>query len=454
MNEALWKQVEDFDIEDNYQEYGFATRLSDEQCWTRQFTKGAILEYKKFMYLAATSTEMVSPSEIVDMVWHQHLLFSKSYSAFCEILGKQIEHVPSTHNRNEYARFAAAKEHTTRLYIETFGQQPKQFWEYRTMLESLELATSRLTMKNINVLAAVFILLLVIPFYLLLKPLYVHIDNPDFVIGYLLLITITAIVLEMYNRKAFANMVARMPADSFVYLLHPFELIYLKTGKLQHVIHGVMNDILDLNKAVAYGDRSIELNDSSYNSPEQFQAISLMQETGRTYYHRIVHELVAKPMFAVIRKSMDAFLAHFRRSEHFISIYAINIMVASLIFLVVFTRVITGTLRDKPTGIIIFVMFATVIAAILMMARVRRMIATITLPKLYKDQLVPSRGGYNSWEWQYFMMGNAALIPAFFSIIQQADRRSDTGGAGGSCGSSCGSCGGGGGGCGGCGGGD
>ena len=53
----------------------------------------AIEEYKKFMYLAATSNQMVSPSEIVDIVWHQHLIFTQSYKEFCDILGKKIEPV-------------------------------------------------------------------------------------------------------------------------------------------------------------------------------------------------------------------------------------------------------------------------------------------------------------------------------------------------------------------------
>jgi len=69
-------------------EYGFSTRLANENYWTIDFTKKAVAEYKKFKYLAATSELMVSHSEIVDVVWHQHLIFTNSYSELCRMLGK------------------------------------------------------------------------------------------------------------------------------------------------------------------------------------------------------------------------------------------------------------------------------------------------------------------------------------------------------------------------------
>ena len=93
MNTQLWNEIEKFDLDNPNDEYGFSTRLAFENSWTIYFTKMAILEYKKFMYLAATSNEMVSPSEIVDIVWHQHLIFTQSYKEFCDILGKKIEPV-------------------------------------------------------------------------------------------------------------------------------------------------------------------------------------------------------------------------------------------------------------------------------------------------------------------------------------------------------------------------
>src|SRR6185369_5745851 len=110
MDKILWEKIAAFDLDDPISEYGFSTRLAAENFWTQDFTRKAILEYKKFMYLAGTSSFMVSPSEIVDTVWHQHLIFTKSYADLCDLIGKAIQHIPSTHNREDFEKFQQAKE--------------------------------------------------------------------------------------------------------------------------------------------------------------------------------------------------------------------------------------------------------------------------------------------------------------------------------------------------------
>ena len=78
MNHELWNKISEYNFDEPMSEYGFSTRLANENFWTKDFTEKAIAEYKKFMYLAATSDLMVSPSEIIDVVWHQHLIFTQS----------------------------------------------------------------------------------------------------------------------------------------------------------------------------------------------------------------------------------------------------------------------------------------------------------------------------------------------------------------------------------------
>ena len=87
---SLWNKVLAFQFEKENDEYGFTVRLSTENLWTINFTEKAILEYKKFMYLAAVSDQMVSPSEIVDTVWHQHLIFTGSYNKLSHHKSLQI----------------------------------------------------------------------------------------------------------------------------------------------------------------------------------------------------------------------------------------------------------------------------------------------------------------------------------------------------------------------------
>ncbi|TBO42123.1 glycine-rich domain-containing protein [Pedobacter kyonggii] len=144
MNDTLWKSIQQFDFDHPPGEYNFSIRLASENQWTKDFTEKAILEYKKFMYMAAISDVMVSPSAIVDTVWHQHLIFTQSYQVFCALVGRQIQHVPSTHQKEQAEQFRLAKERTSRIYHEHFGAQPKAIWEYDTMLAGLKLEPAKL----------------------------------------------------------------------------------------------------------------------------------------------------------------------------------------------------------------------------------------------------------------------------------------------------------------------
>jgi hypothetical protein len=52
MNTELWNKILAFDFDSPPGEYSFSIRLANENYWTTNFAKQAILEYKKFMYLA------------------------------------------------------------------------------------------------------------------------------------------------------------------------------------------------------------------------------------------------------------------------------------------------------------------------------------------------------------------------------------------------------------------
>src|SRR5688572_27720066 len=120
MNNELWTRILEFDFDSPPGEYGFSTRLAKENYWTKSFTSQAILEYKKFLYLAAVSDFMVSPSGVVDIVWHQQLIYTQSYQDFCALIGKQVQHLPSTGNKEDAEKFRQAKERTKKLYLNNF----------------------------------------------------------------------------------------------------------------------------------------------------------------------------------------------------------------------------------------------------------------------------------------------------------------------------------------------
>lgn len=230
VNKELWEKIVAFDFDDPVSEYGFSIRLASENYWTRQFTETAILEYKKFMYLAATSDSMISPSGIVDTVWHQHLIFTQSYAEFCNVIGKQVQHIPSTHNRDELEKFRQSKERTKKIYHLNFGE-PKEIWEYADMYENLELPKAKLKIRSFVLLGMLVSVILIVPFYFLLRPVYIHVNNPYFILCFIPTVVLTFILLEMYNRRYLAKAVKQFKEYTFIYKLKPLELGLLKNPK-------------------------------------------------------------------------------------------------------------------------------------------------------------------------------------------------------------------------------
>ncbi|WP_395373856.1 adenosylmethionine decarboxylase [Marinicella sp. W31] len=90
-----------------------------------QLAKSGIKEVIRFLWLCSNSNKTLSPSKIVDQIWHQFILFTQDYGAFCELyLGRFIHHTPSadeTHSMGSY-------ELTIRKYLAEFGEPDDFFW--------------------------------------------------------------------------------------------------------------------------------------------------------------------------------------------------------------------------------------------------------------------------------------------------------------------------------------
>ena len=178
MSKELWYKINNFNFYDQAGgEYTFTVRLAKENYWTINFTKRAMEEYKKFMYLTAITDQIVSPSEIVDVVWHQHLVYTKLYNDFSQLVGKQIQHIPSTHNKKDFNRFKQARERTKLLYDKIFGKQPADIWATREMYDSLNLEKSKLKIRTFLVWGLVFNLAMLLPSYYFLKPMLIQMSN-------------------------------------------------------------------------------------------------------------------------------------------------------------------------------------------------------------------------------------------------------------------------------------
>jgi hypothetical protein len=90
--------------------------------WSLNFADAAIAEYKRFVSLALRSDQEVTPSSIVDEVWHYHILHTRDYAKFAEQVGNFLHHNPGT--SEEMPRFSKQYQETLDLYRRVFQQEP------------------------------------------------------------------------------------------------------------------------------------------------------------------------------------------------------------------------------------------------------------------------------------------------------------------------------------------
>jgi hypothetical protein len=455
MNQELWAKIQQYDLDEPWSEFGFSTRLANQNYWTKNFTAKAIVEYKKFMYLAATSDMMVSPSETVDVVWHQHLIFTKSYQEFCEVAGKVIQHVPSTHNREDFAKFKQAKERTRNLYKSVFGEQPADIWEYSGMYESLELEKAPIKIRTFILLGILAFVGLITPAYFLLRPLYITLNNPGFMIGLIVLSLAVVIGLENYNRSYLAAVIRGVKPSSFLHHLAPLELVYLKTQDLANVVHGVVNPMIAANAVVVHGDETLSGNPEGLcETLEAYQVLTTLEQTGRRAYPPLVGILMRTPLIYNTSNCMDAFNKYFNKSKKFGWLFYLNFGLFSVLLMASLVRLLTGLLRGKPVDLI--VIFTVLLTALIIwfLNRLTKEACTKVVPDMYLHRAHPTQNteqGAQAWQWTYFASGAVVLSPLFIPLVNRFESPPSGGGDGGgdsssssdsSCGSSCSSCGG------------
>ena len=120
-NKTLFDQLEAFTFPAS-----FLPRLCRENSWSASHGKAVLAEYRRFLYLAATSPHPVTPSIAVDQAWHLHLIYTRSYwEVLCgEILGKPLHHEPGTGKPEDTVHFAAQYARTQESYRQVFGEEP------------------------------------------------------------------------------------------------------------------------------------------------------------------------------------------------------------------------------------------------------------------------------------------------------------------------------------------
>ncbi len=126
----LLNRVMQFQIGPENTSLSFEKRLARDNNWSIQFAKQAIIEYKKFIYLIASTNSPKTPSDAVDQVWHLHLNYTESYwDELCQnTIGRNIHHGPTKGGASEGQRYREQYIETLESYHDVFGIPPSSFW--------------------------------------------------------------------------------------------------------------------------------------------------------------------------------------------------------------------------------------------------------------------------------------------------------------------------------------
>ncbi|EGF27904.1 TIGR04222 domain-containing membrane protein [Rhodopirellula baltica] len=138
-NDALWQKISHFPIGGESADWtatppaqglSFSQRLARENDWSIQHARRCIDEYRRFLYLAATAGHSVTPSDAVDQVWHQHLVYTENYWVdLCQdVLPSPLHHGPTKGGSQERVRYQDQYEQTLASYERAFGSVPVEVW--------------------------------------------------------------------------------------------------------------------------------------------------------------------------------------------------------------------------------------------------------------------------------------------------------------------------------------
>jgi hypothetical protein len=118
----------------------FAGKLARKHGWNEAFALRAIAEYRKFVYLGVISDFVVTPSDVIDKVWHQHILFSKAYRNFCrDVISYEFDHNPELFPlEGQIEQYQKQYYHTLQLYKQEFGKEATaSIWGHTKFDEAL-----------------------------------------------------------------------------------------------------------------------------------------------------------------------------------------------------------------------------------------------------------------------------------------------------------------------------
>jgi hypothetical protein len=104
----------------------FEARMARENGWGRDHAWAVVHEYKRFLYLMLTAGHPVTPSEAIDIAWHLHLVYTRSYwEDLCgRIAGRPLHHQPSSGRPSDGQKYWTQYVRTLDSYRQVFQASP------------------------------------------------------------------------------------------------------------------------------------------------------------------------------------------------------------------------------------------------------------------------------------------------------------------------------------------
>jgi hypothetical protein len=122
----LWNRIKAFEFDRPGVRLTFVKRLAKENGFSESFACEVVEEYRKFIFLCCVSAGQMSPSPAVDLAWHLHLTYTRSYWLdLCEnTICRPLHHEPTEGGEVEDVKFQGLYNETRELYTRYFNAEP------------------------------------------------------------------------------------------------------------------------------------------------------------------------------------------------------------------------------------------------------------------------------------------------------------------------------------------
>lgn len=464
--QELWNKIERFSLDCPTATQPFSARLARENGWSRDYAERVIFEYKRFIFLGCAAGHGVSPSEDVDQVWHLHLAYTKSYwKEFCgETLGREFHHVPADGGAEDGVKFGGWHQRTLESYERFFGEEPpcdiwprrgghrelqwvdrQRNWvipKPRLALAGAALATLAAGCSNIDTLN-VF-----------------DWRGPDFLQFFWWFGAIILIAAALLRRQLIRGL-KTPPAQTDE--ISAYDVAFLAGGGVL-ATNAALVGLADRKLASINdnGDVSLlaKLDASAPLHPLERGIVDSCDQFPKPL--REVRPRTKAPIEAIREDLVQRGLLYDSKEAARARLHPL--LLALVVPMAGMIKVIVGTIRDRPVGILLIANIALVIAIVIYFARrpFRAPAGEQLLNELRSENIhlrnptaANTFAGVTVLPLAVALFGLSALASTPFNKLESllVPRSNGDGGGGSSCGSSCGGGGGCGGGCGGCGGG-